>query len=66
MHASHLINKLSSTVIGDKSPLEVWSGKATQDHDLLRVFESSSYFYAKDEKVNPRAKKFVFWASKEI
>jgi len=27
---------------------------------LLRVFESPAYFSAKDDKVNPRVKKFVF------
>ena len=36
MYASHLINGLSSTAIEGKAPLEVWSGKATQDHGLLR------------------------------
>ena len=50
MYASHLINGLSSTVIGGKTPLEVWSEKAAQDHGLLRVFESLSYFCAKMAK----------------
>ena len=50
MHASHLINGLSSTAIGGKTPLEVWSGKATQGHGLLRKFESPAYFSAKDER----------------
>jgi len=60
VYASHLINGLSSTAIGGKTPLEVLSGKAAQDHDLLREFESPACFSAKDGKVNPRAKKFVF------
>jgi len=60
VYVSHLINGLSSTAIGGKTPLEVWSVKAAQDHDLLRVFECLSYFCAKDGKVNPQAKKFVF------
>ena len=58
MYASHLINGL--TVIGGKTSLEIWYGKATQGHDLLREFESPAYFRAKDGMVNPRAKKFVF------
>ena len=58
VYASHLIN--GSTAIGDKDPIEVWSGKATQDHGLLRKFESLTYFSAKDDTVNLRAKKFVF------
>ena len=65
VYASYLINGLSSTVIGDKTPLKVWSGKAAQDYDLLRVFGSSTYFSTKDGKVNPRAKKFVFLGVKK-
>ena len=46
--------------IGGKAPLKIWSGKAAQDHGLLREFRSPTYFSAKDGKVNPQAKKFVF------
>ena len=53
VYASHLINGLSPIAIGGKTPLEVWSGKAAQDHGLLRVFGSPSYFTAKNGKVNP-------------
>ena len=63
VYASHLIN--GSTAIGGKTPLEIWSGKAAQDHGLLREFGSPTYFSAKDGMVNPRAKKFV-WVSREI
>ena len=66
VYAIHLINGLSLTVIGGKTPLKVWSRKATQGHGLLREFESPTYFSAKDGMVNPRAKKFVFWVSREI
>ena len=40
--------------------MEIWSGKSTQDHGLLREFGSPTYFSAKDGMVNPRVKKFVF------
>ena len=60
VYARHLINELSSTAIGGKTPLEVWSRKATQGHGSLREFRSPSYFSAKNRMVNPRAKKFVF------
>ena len=40
--------------------MEIWSGKATQDHGLLREFESPTYFSAKNGKLNPRAKRFVY------
>ena len=64
MYAIHLINCLSSTAIRGKISLEVWSGKAAQDHDLLREFESPTYFSAKDGKVNLQVKKFVFFGVK--
>ena len=54
------MNRLSSTAIGGKTLLNIWSGGATQNYNLLRVFESPAYFSANDSKVNPRAKKFVF------
>jgi len=60
VYASHLINRLSSTAIGGKTPLEVWYEKATQDHGLMRKFGGLAYLSAKDGMVNPRAKKFVF------
>ena len=58
MYASHLIN--GSTTIGGKTSLKIWSEKAAQGHGLLREFESPAYFRAKDVRVNPRVKKFVF------
>ena len=61
MYVSHLLNRLSSTVIEGKTPLEVLFGKAAQDYSLLREFESPAYFSAKDGMVNTRAKKFVFF-----
>ena len=60
VYASHLINRLSLTAIGGKTPQKVWSEKTTRDHGLLRVFKSSAYFSIKDGMVNPQAKKFVF------
>ena len=47
-------------MIKGKTLLKVWLGKVAQDYDLLRVFKSPAYFSAKDGKVNPRVKKFVF------
>ena len=58
VYASHLIN--GSTAIGGKTRLEIWSGKAAQDHGLLREFGSPTYFSAKDGMANSRAKRFVF------
>ena len=61
VYASHLINELSSTAIGSKTLLDIWSGGAAQDYNLLRTFRSPAYFSAKDGKLNLRAKKFVFF-----
>jgi len=36
-YACYLVNTLSSSAIRGKTPLEVWSGKAAQDYDSLRV-----------------------------
>jgi len=47
-------------VIGGKIPLEVWSGKAAQDYDSLRVFGCPAYYHAKEDKLDLRAKKGVF------
>ena len=66
VYASHLTNCLSSTAIGCNTPLDIWSGRAAQDFDLLRIFGCPAYFSAKDDKINPRSKKFVFWVSREI
>ena len=54
------MNRFSSTAIEGKTPLDIWPGGATQDYKLLRVFESPIYFSVIDDKLNPRAMKFVF------
>jgi len=58
VYANHLIN--GSIAIGGKTLLKIWSGKAAQDHGLLRECESPTYFSVKDGKVNLQAKNFVF------
>ena len=37
-YACYLVNRLPSSAIGGKTPLEVWSEKTSPDYDLLRVF----------------------------
>ena len=37
-YASHLMNGLSSTSIGDKTPLDIWSGGSAQDYGLSKKF----------------------------
>ncbi|KAE8718014.1 putative LRR receptor-like serine/threonine-protein kinase [Hibiscus syriacus] len=59
-YAGHLINSLPSSVIGGKTPLEVWSGKYATDYDSLHVFGSTAYYHVKESKLDPRAKKAFF------
>ena len=59
-YASHLMNRLLSTVIGGKTSLDIWSSGVAQDYSLLRVFECPTYFSVKDDKLNLRAKMFAF------
>jgi len=54
------MNRLLSIVIRGKISLDIWSGGDAQDYNLLRVFGCQTYFSVKDDKLNPRAKKFIF------
>ena len=60
MYASHLINRLPSTALNGKTPLEVWSGKPINDYDILHVFGSTAYYHVNESKLDPRAKKTLF------
>ena len=59
-YAFYLVNRLPSSVIGGKTPLEVWSGKTAQDYNLLRVLGCPAYYRIKEDKLDPRVKKGVF------
>ena len=59
-YANHLVNRLPSTAIGGKTPLEKWSGKPATDYDSLHVFGSTAYYHVKESKLDPRAKKALF------
>jgi len=59
-YASHLINRLSSSAIGGKTPMEMRSGKAATDYEMLHVFGCSVYYHVSDGKLEPRARKAVF------
>jgi len=60
MYVCHLINRLSSSMIGGKIPIEVWSGEAAQDYDSLRIFECPAYYHVKEDKLDLKAKKEAF------
>ena len=59
-YAYHLINSLPLCAIGDKIPLEVWTGKGAQDYDSLWIFGCPTYYHVKEDKLNPRARKDLF------
>ena len=65
MYASHLINGLSSTTIGGKTPLEVWSEKATQGHDLLREFESGLLSCQRWHGESASKEVYIFWCQEK-
>ena len=48
-YASHLLNRLPTTVIGGKTPLEIWSGGVAHDHGLLGVFGCPAYVDVKKD-----------------
>ncbi|KAE8690124.1 hypothetical protein F3Y22_tig00110926pilonHSYRG00104 [Hibiscus syriacus] len=60
VYACHLVNRLPSTAIGGKTPLEIWFGEPAIDYDSLHVFGSTVYYHVKESKLDPRAKKAIF------
>ena len=63
-YASHLINRSSSSAIGGKTPMEMWSGKATTDYDMLRVFGCPAYYHISDGKLEARLERPCFRVQK--
>jgi len=64
MYACLLINKLSSSAVEGKTLIEIWLGEAAQDNNSLRIFECPAYYHVKEDKLDPKAKKCVFWGFK--
>ncbi|KAH9666232.1 hypothetical protein KPL70_020569 [Citrus sinensis] len=60
VYACHLINRLPSTAIEGKTPIEMWIGNPATDYDSLHVFSSTAYYHLKESKLDPRAKKVLF------
>ncbi|KAH9800313.1 Histidinol dehydrogenase [Citrus sinensis] len=59
-YTSHLVNRLPSTAIGGKTPMEMWSEKHAQDYNSLRIFGCLAYYHVKYGKLDPRARKAIF------
>ena len=64
-YACHLVNRLFSSAIRGKTPLEIWLEKVIQDYDSLRVFECPAYYHVKENKLDPRVIKGVFLGFKK-
>ena len=64
-YASHLINRLPSSKIGGKTPMEMPSVNAASDYDMLRVFGCPVYYHVSAGKLEPRAERSCFYGSKE-
>ncbi|KAL9411829.1 hypothetical protein AB3S75_045433 [Citrus x aurantiifolia] len=60
VYACHLINRLPSTAIEGRTPIEMWTSKPATDYNYLRVFYSTVYYHVKESKLDPRAKKALF------
>jgi len=65
VYASHLLNRLLTTVIGGKTPLEIWSGGAAHDHGSLRVFDCPPYVDVKEDMLESKVNKLVFLGYKK-
>jgi len=59
------LNKLLTTAIGGKTPLEIWSGGAACDHGSLRVISCSAYIDVKKCMLDSKVNKLVFLGYKE-
>jgi len=54
-----LINRIPSTAIGLKTPIEIWNGK-TANYSNLRVFGYNAYYHVNEGKMVPRSRKGLF------
>ena len=60
-YACHIVNRLPSAVLNGKTLLEVWSGSPANDYDSMRIFGCSAYYHVTESKLDPRAKKAIFF-----
>ena len=59
-YAYYLINRLPSSMIGGKTPVEDWSGRVAHDYDSLQIFGYPTYYHVKEDMLDPRARKAMF------
>ena len=56
---AYLINRCPSTTLNFKTPEEVWSGHPL-DYSRLKIFGCNAYAHVRQDKLEPRALKFIF------
>lgn len=49
-----------------KTPMEAWSSKPAYDYDDLHIFSYPTYYHVKQDKLEPRAKKAIFGALRQV
>ena len=54
------MNRLPSSALNGKCPLEVWSSKPIFDFDSLHIFRCETYYHVKDGKLDLRTKNDLF------
>ena len=59
-YACHIVNRLPSAALNDKTPIELWSGTIAHDYDRLRVFGCDAYYHVKEDKLDARARRATF------
>jgi len=64
-YASHLLNRLPTTVIGGKTLLEIWSGGPARDHGSLRVLGCLACVDIKKDMLDSEVNKLVFLGYKK-
>ena len=65
-YASNLMNRLSSTVIGGKTPLNIWSDRAAQDYNLLGCLDVRPTSMSKMTSSICKQKSLCFRVPREI
>lgn len=55
----YLVNRSPSIILELKTPYEVWYISPT-DYSKLNVFGCPAYAYVKEDKLKPRARKYIF------
>ena len=62
---TYLINRCPYRAIQIKTPEEMWTGRPA-DYSRLRVFGCTAYAHIRQDKLEPRAEKCIFWDTQKV